>query len=177
MVTHNQGTTIKKIHVLFAVLTLTLSTIMACRPQMDEVVHPSYRLGTVALSAEQIQTAVRNGLVAARWEVQNEEPGRTVGRVDVGNHYAKVEVVYSVDEYVINPLETSESLGYDGQYVHKRYTFWANRLNHSIQNEIYKISSQQNVGGATPEVQNIPVSNGETSADDATTSSVDEATD
>lgn len=118
---------------------ISLFMILGCGSAMDPLTHPRYTYNSTALSQEDAQLAIRRGIMSAGWSIVQETRGQTIASVNSGGHFAKVAVDYNHVQYIINLVEASEGLRYDGIHIHKRYTFWVNRLNRHLKKEFYAV--------------------------------------
>lgn len=123
----------------FLCVLVSLLVMSSCGSTMDPLTHPRYTYNSTALNQEDAQLAIRRGVMSAGWHLVQESPGQTIASVDSGGHFAKVAIDYNHVQYIINMVEASEGLRYDGTYIHKRYTFWVNRLDRHLKKELYAV--------------------------------------
>ena len=86
-------------------------------------------------SLEQIESAIRKGLVAKRWVVEDSKKGEIIAKVMVRKHVAKVKITYNKDKVTIAYMD-SVNLNYEEKggepYIHGNYNRWIQHLEQHI---------------------------------------------
>jgi len=109
---------------------------ISCRTHLERVYNPSHDLGVVTIELETMKEAIRGALYKAGWTVVEERPQETIASVVSGRHSAKISVSYTSSSWRIQLMESSPGLQYDGQVIHKRYSFWISRLDRHMRKAV-----------------------------------------
>ena len=88
------------------------------------VSNPNYDLSDVS-------KAIRRAGIGLGWKMKERAPGHIVGAVYWRSHLAVVDITYTLYEYSINYMD-STNLGYDGYRIHRNYNSRIEGLNDAV---------------------------------------------
>jgi hypothetical protein len=81
---------------------------------------------------DQVHDAVMRALSGRGWQVNSEDANGVTATIISGQHSATMHVQYDDRFYSIHYVDSSPSLGYNGDEIHRRYNDWVDRLSRSI---------------------------------------------
>ncbi len=119
-------------------ITLSLALVACARTA------PVNNVSAAPVNAEVSQQDVRRAIIRAGsrrgWRMREEGSGHLVGRLELRDHVAEVDIFYDADSYDIE-YRSSEELNYDPDAgtIHSNYNGWIQNLDRDIQNEILAI--------------------------------------
>ncbi len=115
---------------------LTLLGCSATVSPVKDITHARVSAAMPERSMDNVKKAIIRGLATKRWTIEENEPGLLVASVSVGPHYAQIKITYDADTYSIAHADSSPSLRYDGETIHRRYNHWIRLLNEAIQSQM-----------------------------------------
>ena len=106
----------------------------ACRtaPVMNVVDAPV----VTTRSVQQVERAIVSAGNSLGWRMQPQGPGKMQGTLILRDHRAIVDIEYTAKAYSIKHKESSASLHYDGQSIHKNYNGWIENLDRGIRDRL-----------------------------------------
>ena len=118
---------ISRLHATILVVLL----IASCRVNMDPVIHPGFS-SAGDLEPKVTRLAILAGVGVAGWRVVREVSNKITAQMAYKGHSVVVDISYSESGYTIDLKKASQGFDYDGEVVHKRYSYWVKHLNEEI---------------------------------------------
>jgi hypothetical protein len=81
---------------------------------------------------DQVHDAVLRALSGRGWQVNSEDANGITATIVNGRNSATMHVQYDDRFYSIHYVDSSPSLGYNGDEIHRRYNDWVDRLSRAI---------------------------------------------
>ena len=88
------------------------------------------------LSVDSVRQAIVQGCLAKGWAIDQQASGIVRASVYAGGHSATVQIHYNSTGYVIQHVQSSPGLKFDGHYIHRRYNHWVRLLDESIKRQL-----------------------------------------
>ncbi len=127
----------------FCVLLVTAVLLFGC----VERVQPIYNASSVSIPDKlrfapmsDIETAIIKGGNREGWLMEAVTPGKIRGTLNIRNHQAVVDIVYTTTDYSIT-YSASKNLLSSNTGIHKNYNVWVRELETSINSSLDKIDS------------------------------------
>lgn len=88
-------------------------------------------------SVEDVRAAIIRAGSARGWRMREEGPNHLVGRLELRDHVAEVDIRYDARSYDITYRDSS-NLEYDpeSETIHSNYNSWVQNLDRDIQNQL-----------------------------------------
>ena len=90
---------------------------------------------TGKVAKDDVRNAILQSGAALGWRMNEAEPGHIVGTLNLRQHMAQVDIVYTAKAYSIR-YKNSSNLKYDGTSIHSNYNGWVQNLDRSIQSRL-----------------------------------------
>lgn len=87
-------------------------------------------------SPARTRDAIVRALADRHWTLDSEQGQSLMATVSSGGHTATVRIDYDANYYSITYANSSPGLKYDGQYIHRRFNHWVDRLRSSINQQL-----------------------------------------
>jgi hypothetical protein len=81
---------------------------------------------------DQVHDAVMRALSGRGWQVNSEDANGVTATIVNGRNSATMHVQYDERYYSIHYVDSSPSLGYNGDEIHHRYNDWVDKLSRAI---------------------------------------------
>ena len=88
----------------------------------------------------EVTKAIQRAGISLNWQMKEETPGHVVGTLYIRSHMAKVDVIYTLDEYSII-YRNSSNLKHDPvkNTIHRNYNRWIQDLANAINTQLINI--------------------------------------
>ena len=83
------------------------------------------------ITMDQMEVLLREAAIRKQWQIQEVEDGHLEAWINVRQHMAKIDIVYSTEKYSIT-YKDSAVLKYNGKKIHRNYNKWIRLLNDQI---------------------------------------------
>ena len=119
---------------LMLVTSCSLLALAGCRgvPVMNVVDAPV----AAGRSAQQVEQAILSAGDSLGWRMHAQGPGKIQGTINRRDHRAVVDIDYTARTYSIRHKDSSSTLQYDGNSIHKNYNGWIENLDRAIRNRL-----------------------------------------
>lgn len=84
-------------------------------------------------SDDRVKNAILQAGSAHQWKMTPAQPGIINGRLNLRDHQADIQIVYSATEYKINYIASKNLLANGRGHIHRNYNNWIKNLDKDIQ--------------------------------------------
>lgn len=108
--------------------------LIACAPiPVHNVYNAPINVSSSNYDLNDVTKAIQRAGAGLGWQMKAETPGHIVGTLFLRSHMAKVDIIYTLDEYSIT-YKDSSNLKYNAaaNTIHKNYKAWIKNLNKAI---------------------------------------------
>ena len=114
--------------------------LVACAKPITTIDNAPISASSPNYDLSDVTKAIKSAGVGLGWQMQEVTPGHIVGTLYKRSHMAKVDILYSLDDYSIH-YKDSNNLDYDAaaNTIHRNYNNWIQSLTHAINSQIVKL--------------------------------------